>query len=89
MKLSLGIKHMLIDAIVRHRKAHHGALPRRIELHPATYAELLASLDAREFPMPREDGRLDVLPLRGVDVYRDSNVMLAKLITVDNIVEYL
>lgn len=86
MKL-LGIRGMLIDAINVHRRETLGDIPLRFELHPEIVRELKLGISATDMCFDP----LGNLPMRfyGVEIREDLLANRAKMITSDNVVEYL
>lgn len=62
-RYALGMILMLVDAIQRHRDAHHGARPSMICMHPNLRHALLNEQDAAYGPL-----RVDITQFEGVPI---------------------
>lgn len=91
MNYALGSFGMLCDAIARHQHRPEATmvLPRRFVLHPAVLQDLRLELGPKrevEYLRFHPDGAIDFM---GVPVIVDSRAFRAKMVTSDNIVEFL
>jgi len=77
---------MVLDAIHKHWIDYGKRLPRRFEMHPRVYCDLIQSLTREEV-----HGSLfsDVFKLHGVEVHEHSQTIGVRMVTCNNEVEYL
>lgn len=89
--LALGVRLMLLHAISDHRRKHRGLYPRRFELHPEVFCDFELELHARndgELYAARTDNP-DVLRFNGTEVHCHQQASRPKMVSADNVVEYL
>lgn len=84
---ALPLFDMLLHAIHVHRRDHQGLYPRRIEIHPANFETLRQ--DPRTHETLMYSNARDVQNFRGVPLVIDVQAVRLKMITADNMVEYL
>lgn len=82
-QLTCGLAHMFNRVISQHRAVHYGALPKRIELHPALLPALI--LEIMDLDRPSNG------PLRyhGVEIAITTAASMPRLITCRNDIVYL
>jgi hypothetical protein len=82
----LGVRYMLMEAIKKHREQHRREYPKKIVLHPAVLKDLRRNSELLDFDFP---SGLSSEKFQGVPIESDVLATRAKIITIDNVVEYL
>lgn len=78
---------MLRIAVYEHQRSNHGALPKRIEMHPAVFDDLLSDANFCQYRLL--DGPNSPDTFYGVPIVVDVKATRLKLIDVNNEVEYV